>query len=72
MCLSIPYKINNIKGQKAVVNSANKREIEIDLSLLKNLKKGDWILVLNNMAIQKITNKEAKQIINLYNYEKNK
>jgi len=70
MCLSIPYKINKIKGKKALVNSVNKKNREINLNLLKNVKVGDWILALNNFAIQKITNKEAKQIINLYNYDK--
>jgi hydrogenase maturation factor len=43
------------------------------VAILNNVKIGDWILVLNNFAIQKITNKEARQIINLYKkYDKNK
>ena len=72
MCLSIPYKINKIKGKKALVDSFNKKNREINLNLLKNAKVGDWILALNNFAIQKIKAKEAEQIINLYNYDKNK
>ncbi|MFA5188045.1 MAG: HypC/HybG/HupF family hydrogenase formation chaperone [Patescibacteria group bacterium] len=72
MCLSIPYKIKKIIGQKAVVSTANKKSREVSLNLLNKVKVGDWILALNNFAIQKIAAKEANQIINLYNYEKSK
>jgi len=72
MCLSIPYKIEKIENKKAIVNSFENKEKKIDLRLLKNIKIGDWILCLNNFAIQKIQAQEAQQIINLYNYDKNK
>ncbi len=69
MCLSIPYKIEKINGQKAIVRKNNKKEAEIDINLLSDLKKGDWVLLLNNLAIEKISLKEAKEIINLYKHE---
>jgi len=72
MCLSIPYKIKKIENKKAIVNSFENKEKKIDLRLLKNIKIGDWVLCLNNFAIQKIKAQEAQQIINLYNYDKNK
>ncbi len=69
MCLSIPYKIKKIQGQKAIVQSFSKKDRNIDIKLLKNLKAGDWILSLNNFAIEKISDQEAQEIIKLYNYE---
>lgn len=69
MCLSIPYQIKKIKGQKAVVQSFSKKDKSIDIKLLKNIRAGDWVLSLNNFAIEKISNQEAQEIIKLYNYE---
>ncbi len=72
MCLSIPYRIKKITGNKAVVTKQNNKLVEIDIKLTPDLRKGDWVLLLNNMAIEKVSSEEAKQIINLYNYDKNK
>jgi hydrogenase assembly chaperone HypC/HupF len=71
MCLTIPAKIKKISGKTAIIEQQNKLR-KINLVLLDKLKIGDWILVLNNMAVQKISGLEAKQIINLYKYEQNK
>ena len=69
MCLSIPYQIKKIKGQTATVSGYIKKDKNINIKLLENLKIGDWILSLNNLAIEKISADEAQQIIKLYNYE---
>lgn len=71
MCLSIPYKIKQISGKTAVIEQ-NRKLRQINLALIDKLKIGDWILVLNNMAVEKISSTEAKKIINLYQYGKNK
>ena len=71
MCLTIPYKIKKIQGQNGIVK-AGQKEKKISLNLLKNMKPGDWILALHDLAVQKISAQEAKQIINLYKYGKNK
>jgi hydrogenase assembly chaperone HypC/HupF len=71
MCLTIPAKIKQIKGKTAIIEQ-NRKFRDVDLALLGNLKIGDWILTLNNMAVQKISNFEAKQIINLYKHGQNK
>jgi hydrogenase assembly chaperone HypC/HupF len=71
MCLTIPYKIKKIQGPKGIVKAGSKSK-EINLNLLKNLKPGDWILTLHDLAVQKVSALEAKQIINLYKYGKNK
>ena len=69
MCLSIPYKIKELAGDKAVVKSYDNKDRRIDVNLLPDLKIGDWILSLNNFAIQKISVQEAQNIIKLLNYE---
>jgi hydrogenase assembly chaperone HypC/HupF len=71
MCLTIPGKIKQISGKTAVIEQ-NRKLRKISLALLSKLKIGDWILVLNNIAIEKISSLEAKKIINLYKYEQNK
>jgi hydrogenase expression/formation protein HypC len=70
MCLTIPGKIKQISGKTAVIEQ-NKKLRKINLVLLDKPKIGDWILVLNNMAVEKISCQEAKKIINLYKYEQN-
>jgi hydrogenase expression/formation protein HypC len=72
MCLSIPYKIAKIKAKEATVMTQANEPRKIDLNLLNNVNVGDWVLVLNNLAVEKITDREAKQIINLYKYEQHK
>jgi len=69
MCLSIPYKIEKIEGKKATVKTQNAKSRNIGLNLVKNLRVGDWVLVLNDLAVTKISSQEAKQIINLYKHE---
>jgi len=69
MCLSIPYQIKKINGFKASVTSYKKKNRIIDLNILPKVNVGDWVLVLNNFAVNKISASEAKQIINLYKYE---
>ena len=71
MCLSIPYKIKEIKGKTAIIEH-NQKNRQINLALMDKINIGDWILVLNDMAVEKISQSEAKKIINLYQYEKNK
>ncbi len=66
MCISIPYRIKEIKGKQAVVLSPGNKENNVGLDLVENLKVGDWILSLNNFAVQKITASEAREIIKLY------
>jgi hydrogenase assembly chaperone HypC/HupF len=69
MCLSIPYQIKKIQGTQATVTSYTQKDNYINIELLNDIKVGDWILSLNNFATQKISAKEAEEIIKLFNYE---
>ena len=61
MCLATPVKIKKIKGNKAEIENGK----TIDISLVSDLKSGDYILAHDNLAINKINSKEAKQILKL-------
>ena len=64
MCLAIPGKIIEIKGDKAIISyGEEKREARI---LNKEIKIGDYIVVQNKLVLQKIPEKEAKESIKLW------
>jgi len=64
MCLSRPVKVLKLNNKKAKVGFG-KVKSEVDISLLKNIKVGDWLLVTQNLAINKISQKEARNILKL-------
>jgi hydrogenase expression/formation protein HypC len=62
MCLAIPGKVIKIEKDWATVQSGG-HEHRVNLNLLKDVKKGDYLLVHEELAINKIPAEEAKQII---------
>lgn len=65
MCLSIPAKILEIKdNNKAVADFSGKRE-EVDIQLVREVKKGDYGLISNGFLIKKISAKEAEEIFEI-------
>ncbi len=64
MCLSIPLKIVKISGKRAIVRSAGHVH-KVDLSLLKNVKVGDYVLVHGDLALNKVNKSEASRILKL-------
>lgn len=65
MCLSIPYQIKKINGNKADCNSCQNNKKVINLDILQKVRVGDWILALNGFAVQKIPANEAKKLIEI-------
>jgi len=65
MCLSIPAKVINIEGDKAKV-SVGGTIVEAGLHLLDNVSIGDYVLVHTGFAIQKISEEEAKETLELF------
>lgn len=61
MCLTTPAKIISINNNQARVRLGN-NEKNIDCRLLE-IKKGDYIIVQNNFAINKVSKKEAQRIL---------
>lgn len=72
MCLGIPAKVLRIIGKKAVISQGGHTH-EVDISLVsEKLKKGDYLLVHHNIAINRLPQEEAKKIIALTSELQNK
>lgn len=61
MCLTIPRQIIEVRKDKAVIQENDKKK-EINISTIPMPKVGDWILIHANLAIKKISKKEADEI----------
>lgn len=66
MCLATPSKVIKIEKDWATVQS-NDHQHKANLSLLKNVKIGDYLLVHDNLAINKVPKNEAKKILKMIN-----
>lgn len=64
MCFAIPGKVVKIKNKEATIKTLNHYH-QVDISLLKNVKIGDYLLVHQKMALNKIPKKEAEKILKL-------
>jgi len=65
LCLAFPGKIVELDGNRAVVDFGGVRQ-EVDVSLLEDVKVGDWVLVHTGFAIQKMTEEEAKASLEVW------
>lgn len=61
MCLAVPAKVLRVNGNRAKVDFGNSQK-EIFLGLVKP-KIGDYILVGSGIAVQKISKKDAMNIL---------
>ena len=64
MCLATPSKVIKIEDDWATVKSGDHTH-RVNLSLLKNVKLGDYLLVHDELAINKISPTEAKKILEM-------
>lgn len=62
MCLTLPAKIKEVKGETATLVDGR----EVNIALINNAKKNDWVLTNANLAINKISAQEAKEINNYF------
>ena len=61
MCLSIPGRVISVRGKTAIADFSGKNN-KINIELVK-VKKGDYVLAYNGYAMEKISEKEAKNIL---------
>lgn len=66
MCLSIPGKIIEIDGLKAVADILGASR-EISIELVEGIELGDYVLIHAGCAIQKLDREEAQNTIDLFN-----
>ncbi|MFP4059856.1 MAG: HypC/HybG/HupF family hydrogenase formation chaperone [Bacteroidales bacterium] len=64
MCLSIPAKIISIEGETAKA-SIGGTVVTAGLQLVDDVQVGDYILVHTGFALQKISEEEAKETLQL-------
>ena len=64
MCLSIPHKIISIKDKTAKVQCGKKTHT-LNVQLLPNVKKGEWVLAEGGFAVQKVSKKQAEETYKL-------
>ena len=59
MCIAVPAKIISIKGTEAIIEHCELKK-EVDVTLLPDVKIGDYIIVHAGFGIQIIDPDEAK------------
>jgi len=64
MCLAVPAEIIEINGPAAVVDIQGVRT-DADISLLDDIKIGDYVMVHTGFAIQKYDKEEARETLRL-------
>ena len=65
MCLGIPGKVIKIKGQKAKIDQIDHCHW-VDISNLdQKAKLGDYLISYQQVAINKISSKDARQILSM-------
>ncbi len=66
MCLALPYKLLEVKGNSwAEIEVAGTRR-RVSLQLLPEVEVGDWVLVNLGSVVAKIEEDEAREIMHLY------
>jgi len=70
MCLATPSKVIKIQKNQATVQSGDHRH-QVNLDLIKDVKLGDYLLIHNNMALNKMPKTEAKKILKMINNSSN-
>ena len=64
MCLAIPGKVLEIKDNQAIIDYGNEKR-KANCSLVK-CKVGDYVIVSNQMIIDKVDKKEAEESLKMY------
>jgi len=64
MCLAIPMKIKKIEGEFAKVETGRLTRT-INIQMLPDVKKGDYVIVHAGFALEKIDPQKAKETLRL-------
>lgn len=64
MCLAYPMKIDKINGSMASVSVGHIKS-DVSICLVDGVKKGDYVLVHAGIAIEKIDEERATEILSL-------
>lgn len=64
MCLAVPGRISEIKGNKAIVDYGGVKRTA-DISLV-DVKEGDYVIVHAGFAIQVLSKKDAEETLKIF------
>ena len=64
MCIAVPMKVVEIKGDMGVVENRGIQR-EVGIMLLDDLKLNDWVLIHAGFAISKLNQEEAEETLRL-------
>ncbi|OGY26132.1 MAG: hypothetical protein A2Z24_01935 [Candidatus Woykebacteria bacterium RBG_16_44_10] len=64
MCLATPVKVLKLENNKATVDALGKTS-EVDVSLLNEVKIGDYLYSSHGLAIKKVARAEAEEVLKL-------
>jgi len=70
MCLGIPMRIARVWSEgelKLAEVEAGGVRTEVDVSLLEDVRAGDYVIVHAGIAISKLDESEARELIKLFN-----
>ena len=70
MCLTIPAQVLKLEDNRAIIRGSDGIK-EVKGPLIPNLKVGDWILYISNLALEKISKNDAREIIELLENSQN-
>ncbi len=56
MCFALPLKVKSVSISQALMEDGR----NVSLSLVGKVKKGQWLLVQSNLAVNKLVLKEAR------------
>jgi len=64
MCLAIPMKVVHVQGETVTAEAGGVRRAA-NVAFLKDVRKGDYILIHAGFAIEKVKRGEARKTLNL-------
>jgi hydrogenase expression/formation protein HypC len=65
MCLAVPAEVLEIKGSEAILDFGGVKR-KANISLLEDVKKGDYVIVHVGFAIQRLSEEEALESLKLW------
>jgi len=65
MCLAVPAEVIEIKGSEAILDFGGAKRKAV-ITLLEDVKVGDYVLVHIGYAIQKLSKEEAMETLKLW------
>jgi len=66
MCLAVPMRLIKIDGDEAMVESGGLTR-KVNISLMKDARIGDYLLIHAGFAIEKVKEAEAKKTLKALN-----